>query len=42
MKDHVRIEPKAGSSKSGELDRVRIGKRMYRPKPRQLKLEKLE
>ena len=39
MKEHIEITDKQNSSKPGELDKVRIGKRMYRPKPKKLKLE---
>jgi len=39
MKEHIEITDKKGSSKPGELDKIKIGKRSYRPKPKKLKLE---
>lgn len=41
MKDkmkRIEITDKPNSSKPGELDKVRIGKRMYKHKPKKLKL----
>lgn len=35
----IKVIDKPNSSILGELDKIKIGKRMYRPKPKKLKLE---
>lgn len=38
MKEHIKVIDKPNSVRPGELDKVRIGKRMYRQRPKKLKL----